>query len=211
MFTLPFEIITITADFFIFIFIGYYFFKFSKKEKAIEQKEGKIDTNYHQIVDDALSKERKIIDDATHEADQIIAGAHYLNQASKETVDQALQIMISDIQKEAADTSRNFMTNYQASLQQITVHSIAELQNVVKGLETDLQKQVKDFHETMLPKMEKELEEYKQVRLKQTDQTITNVIQKVSQEILNKSLSLDDHEHLLVESLEKAKKEGAFG
>ncbi|HSW88925.1 MAG TPA: hypothetical protein VLG12_07215 [Candidatus Saccharimonadales bacterium] len=211
MFALPFQIITIVADLLIFIFIGYYFFKFSKKEKEIEQKESKIDTNYHQIVDDALSKERKIIDDATHEADQIIAGAHYLNQASKETVDQALQIMISDIQKEAADTSRNFMTNYQASLQQITVHSIAELQNIVKGLETDLQKQIKEFHETMLPKMEKELEEYKQVRLKQTDQTITNVVQKVSQEILNKSLSLDDHQHLLVESLEKAKKEGAFG
>ena len=37
------------------------------------------------------------------------------------------------------------------------------------------------------------------------------IIQKASQEILNKSLSLDDHRQLITEALEKAKNEGLFG
>jgi hypothetical protein len=81
---------------------------------------------------------------------------------------------------------------------------------MAKGLGVDLQKQIKDFHESLLPGLEKELEIYKQVRFKQADQTITEVVQKVAQEILNKSLTVSDHQAIMLEALEKAKKEGVF-
>ena len=241
--SLLFQLTTIAADLMIFLFVGYYLIKIRSKEKNLEKKEGKIDTNYHQIVDNALAKERKILEDATNEADQIITGAQYIRLASKETVDQAMQKMVADIQKEAVNTSnsllnisntsketvnqtmqkmvsdiqkeavvttRDFMNSYQTSLKQLASQSLKDFQNVVKGLEIDLQKQIKDFHETLLPNLEKELEDYKQARLKQTEQTITRIIQQVSQETLNKSISLNDHQNLLIESLEKAKKEGIF-
>jgi hypothetical protein len=58
--------------------------------------------------------------------------------------------------------------------------------------------------------MQKELDGYKQSRINQIEQMISRVIQEASQEILNKSISVDDHQKLLMESLEKAKKEGVF-
>ncbi len=205
-----FQIFSITADLLLFVFVGYYLWTLHAKQKELEIRERKSDSDYHHIVEDALAKERQIIDDATTEADQIIAGTEYVNAQSQKTVDQALGKMVEDIKKESLTAAQDFRKSYQASLHQLSNQSLQEFQNVAKELQTDLQKQVKTFHETLIPKMEKELEEYKQARLKETEQTITSVVQKVSQEVLNKSISIDDHQKLLLESLEKAKQEGVL-
>jgi len=59
-------------------------------------------------------------------------------------------------------------------------------------------------------KKEKELELYKVEALKKIDDQIYNVIQNISNEVLGKSISLQDHEQLIIDALEKAKKEGAL-
>lgn len=233
------QILQVYADIVILIFVGYYFLKLWVREKELEKKEHKADTAYHQIVDDALSKERKIVDDATHEAQQILAGAHYINQATKEAVHQALAKMAEDIQKDAVSAASEFMKSYQASLRDLSSQSLtdfreyakeqdmelkrqikafhttlneslANFQDVAKGMEGDLQQQIQAFHQTLLPTMQKELEDYKQARMAQTERTVAKIVQKVSQEVLNKSLSNDDQQKLLLESLDKAKKEGMF-
>jgi vacuolar-type H+-ATPase subunit H len=227
-----FEIIHLVADILIFAFVGYFFLVFRRREEDLKLKESKADTQYHQVVDNALNKERKILDDATVEADKIINDARYVNRDLGEKVNQALLKMVTDIQTDAVNASNNFLNSYQSSLGQLSVQSLSNYQNIskaletdlqkfardletalaemAKGLGTDLQKQIKDFHESLLPALEKELEAYKQMRIKQADQTITEVVQRVAQEVLNKSLTIPDHQALLTEALEKAKKEGVF-
>lgn len=214
---ITFQTVSILADLLILIFIAYYLLKLSDKEKQLEtkekileKKEGKMDADYHEIVDDALTKERKIVDDAAHEADQIITGAHYINKAAKESVAQAIRTMLEEIQKEAHNTSEKCTQNYQTSLNLITTQSLTDFQNVIKQLYDNLQKQIKDVQDSMLPALQKELAEYKEMRMKQTDQDVISIVQKATQEIFNKSISFNDHENLLIESLEKAKKESLF-
>jgi|SRR6185369_4080574 len=192
------------------LFVVYYFMRLRHKEKELESKETKIDTNYHQIVDNALSKERKILEDATTEAGQIITQAQYVNTTSKQTIDQALAKMIADLQQDAQGAAGEFKKSYAASLNEIATTSLHGFQTVSHELQTDLEKQIKHFHETLLPSMEKELEAYKQSRLKQAEQVITHIVQEASQDILNKSISFEDHQKLMLDSLEKAKKEGLF-
>lgn len=207
---LPFQAITIAADIVIFLFVGYYLIKLHKKEKELEAKETKVDTNYHQIVNDALSKERKILEDATREADQIITGAQYLSNSSKELVGQALQKIMTDTQANVASVSQEFMNAYSTYLKQIATNSLNDFSSTTKGMQSDMARQIQEFHSTMLPKLEKELEEYKKERLRQTEQTITRVVQKASQEILNKTIPLEDHQNLIVDAMEKARQEGVF-
>jgi cell division septum initiation protein DivIVA len=207
---LPFQIISLIADLAIFCFVFYYFSKLWSKEKELEQKEKKVDTDYHQIVDTALTRERKIIDDATSEADRIIAGAKHINQGVRDEVNQALQMMVADIQKQAMGAAQNFTSNYQSSLKQLSDKSLAEFQNIAGNLKLDLEKQIKQFHESLLPALEKELADYKKSRLNQIDKTVSQIVEKASQEIINKSFSPDDHVDLVKQSLEKAKKEGVF-
>jgi hypothetical protein len=209
--TVLIQILTILADLVIFIFVCYYLWELRAKEKIIEKQRAETDSNYHHVVDDALAKERKILEDAAFASSQIIAGAKYVTSSSQEQLNQALQKMEGSIEHQANTSSQDLTKNYSASLQQVANQSLTEFQTIVRSLQIDLQKQTKDFGSTMLPTIEKELEEYKKMRLQQADRTITHVVQEVSQEILNKALSLDDHQQLLIEALEKAKKEGIFG
>lgn len=205
-----YQAMSMTADLVLFLFVGAYMMKLYAREKEVEKKEKKIDSEYHQVVDDALSKERKILDDATSEANQIISETEFVSQASKDSIDAALDQMKKDIQNETATAAQTFRASYQHELKKLTDQSLNDFQNISKEMQESLHKQVSEFHNTMLPALEKELEEYKQARIKQTETMIKGIILKVSQQVLNKTISVDDHQKLLVDSLEKAKREGMF-
>jgi len=209
--TTLFQILSIVADLIIFAFVWYYLWQLRAKEQEIDKERNETHSQYHHVVDEALARERKILEDATFESSQIIAGTKYVTSNSKETLGQALQRMEGGLERDVGVTAQELEKLYTTSLQQVSTQSLAEFQTVIRTMEAELQQQTATFRDSLLPKMEQELDEYKKIRLQQADRTITQVIQQVSQEILNKSLSLDDHQHLLVEALEKARKEGVFG
>lgn len=208
--TLVIQFATIAGDLLLFVFFIFYILRLRAKEKVIEKERSATDTNYHHIVDDAIAKERKVLEDAAYEANQIITGTKYVATSAKDSVDLSLKKMEGALQHEANTTSQEFTKMYAESLQQVAKQSLADFQNVTHTMEADLQKQTREFRETLLPQLEKDLDEYKKLRLQQADRTVTHIIQEVSQQILNKSLPIEDHQRLLVEALEKAKKEGVF-
>lgn len=205
-----FQVLTAIADIAIFIYVGIYLFKLRSKEKYLQRREHRADTNYHHVIDEALQKERKILDDATDEATDIISGAEYITESTREAIHDALRTMILDIQNEAGEITHNFNLTYANSLKQLTTESLTDFQAVSQELKADLEQQIKNFRETLLPNMEKELQEYKKYRLEQIDKTILSIVQQTSQQVLNKSLSTADHQSLVFEALEKARKEGIF-
>lgn len=226
--TLLFQVVTILFNIIILLFLGYYIQKVYDKEKKLDQKEKKIDADYHKVVDNALTRERQIISDATREADQIIKGAHHVNDESKKAVEEALSKMVADIHREATEANRMFIENYQKSLRDLVTASLTDYQGVskqtqaelqtsltnfqktTKSMESDLQIRIKTFQESVIPKMEKELEEMKRARLVEAERRIVKIIQTASQDILNKTISPEDHQKLIIESLEKAKMESVF-
>src|SRR5579864_5094886 len=98
-----FQILTIVADLVIFVFVLYYFLRLREKEKLIDKERAETDASYHHVVDDALAKERKILDDAAYQASQIVAGTNYVTTGAKTTMDQALQKMEGALEQQAGD------------------------------------------------------------------------------------------------------------
>ncbi len=207
---LPFQIITVGINILILIFMIYYIWRLHAKEMDLERRGHKVDSDYHAIVDDALTKERKIVDDAAREATQIISGAKYINESTKSSIDQTLQKMVSEISSSASTSAHQFLEYYHNSLRQISVNSVTDFQKIIREMEADYQKQLKDFEQNVLPNMQKDIEAYKEARYKDADAQVKKIVQKVSQEVLNKAMSLDEHEKLVLDALEKAKKEGMF-
>lgn len=205
-----FQVMSVTTDLVIFLFVGYYVLRLRSREEEIEKKEKKIDTNYHEIVDDALTKERRILEDATAEADKIIADTQLISDSSKESMSLALEGMKTDIHTEVGSLANSYHSQYQTALQKLTNESLDDFKNVSKELQENLRKEVTTFQSSLLPNLQKELDAYKQSRMKETDQIVTKVVQKVSQQVLNKTLSMEDHQKLLLDALEKAKQEGIF-
>ena len=148
---------TLASSIFILIFLIYYLWSFRKREKEIEKKESAVDTDYHHVVDEALSKERAIIDDATSEADQIIKGANYLSDTSKQEVSNAIKALVIEIQKEGKVISQAFASEYTSSFKNLSQESLKEFQIIMTSLQTDLKKQIEEFHQTLLPKIEKDI------------------------------------------------------
>lgn len=205
------QISTLLANILMLFFLAYYLTTLHKKEKIIEQKEEKLDGDYHHVVNDALAKERKILDDATAEANYIVSNARYTSEKSKQLVHQALQKMIEDVHGETLTTAKVYIDRYHEALTKLSGETLTGFTHIAKGLETDLQKQITDFRSNTLGTLEKELQEYKGVRMQQTEELIKKIVGKVSQEVLHKSLTTEDHHQLMLDALDRAKREGMFG
>jgi hypothetical protein len=204
------QIISTATDLVLLLFILIYFFHLRSREKRLNQKENQIDTSFHKIVDDALSRERKIIEDTTQEAEQIISGAKYLSNETKQSLDQTLAKMVQVMEQGVTQTSQEFIKYYFDSLNHITGQSLVNFQNTTKQLEENMTIQIKQFQETMMPSIQKELELYKKQKMAEADKVVKVIVQKASREVLNKTINIDDHEKLIVDTLEKAKAEGVF-
>lgn len=241
--TLLYQVMTLVFDLSVVVFVVVYIIGVRKKEKEVFKKEGRIDSDYQQLIENSRAQEKQILDNAmnqsnqmmqitTHQANQILAGTQFISQSAKTSLDnalqkmvvevqgtgstskialeQALQKIINDVHKEAFDSGRDFSTSYQSSLKQITTISLTGFQNVTNELELSLQQQIKEFRTSLLANLEKEIDSYKQSKIHRIDQASNVIVQRVAQEVLNKSLSLEDHQNLVIQSLEKAKKEGVF-
>jgi hypothetical protein len=207
---LPFQLITITANIIVVMFVVYYLMRLQTREEKLEKKESKLDTEYNKLVENALAKEEKLLKEAKNHAQQIITGAETVRSASQEPVEETLQKMLDSIQKDAHTTAHDVRDKYAEALKEISKTSLKDFERMGLDLKKDLEEQIKTLHQNLLPNMEKEIDEYKKARLKEAEKTINQVVQKVSQEILNKSLSAGDHQKILLASMEKAKMEGLF-
>lgn len=204
-------VLTLASNILLISLVLYYFFSLKNKEKKLEKEQGEVDQNYHHVVDDALSKERKILDDATTQANQIITQSKYLTADSQKEINNAIGFVVANIQKEGEVITRAFTAEYASALKNMSGTSLSEFQAIMGQLQIDLKKQIDDFHSTLLPRIEQELEAYKKARMQQVDKAAVDIAQKASQEIFNKTISMSDHQNAIIQSLENAKKEGVFG
>lgn len=210
-------IIIATINLMVLSVLGFYIWTLSKErkelknhEKELEEKEKKLESGYQQVIDNALNKERVILDDATKKANTILSNTQYVSNVSKDALNQALQNMIIGIQREAETSSNNSLTNYKDFLHQIAQKTLLDFQGSTKKFEDDMQKQMQGFRNSLLPTIQKELEAYKKERIDKADKIINSIIQEVAAKALNKSIPQEDHQKLIIESLEKAQKEGVF-
>lgn len=241
--TLLYQVVTLVFNLVIIVFVVFYLLNLRNKEKELDKRANKADHEYEQVIGQSMSQQQQIVQGAysqsnqimsiaTHQANQILAGAQYLSQTTKATLetslqkmvvdtqnagenakitlDQALQKIITDVHREAFDTGKKVTDDHEEKLKQIATNSISGFQNVTNELEIELQKQIREFRQEVLANIEKEVQEYKEAKMRRVDQASVILVQRVSQEVLNKSLTVNDHENLVIRSLDKAKKEGIF-
>jgi F0F1-type ATP synthase membrane subunit b/b' len=197
--------------------LGFYIWSLRKERKKLEEKErqlaakqAEVESGYQQIIDRALEKEREILDDASKQASSILSITQNLSSASKESLDAAMQKMVDDIHKEATNSSEYFLANYKNSLNKISESSAADYQQSVAKFEENMQAKMEEFRNSLLPGVQKELEEYKQKRIQEVDRKVEKIIKEVAEKVFNKSIPFEEHQKLIIESLEKARKEGVF-
>jgi hypothetical protein len=104
--------------------------------------------------------------------------------------------VLEDIKKQ---TERN--------LEEISVAAKAASLEEVRGISKKVQQKVDTEHSLVA----KELEVYKAEKMKHMDQEAAAVIKNMSEKVLGEAIDTKQHEALIMQALEQAKKESIFG
>jgi hypothetical protein len=103
--------------------------------------------------------------------------------------------MFHNISSDIKESTNKQMGDFKKMLAEITISQ-----------EEEAKRKIENVYQAMLVEVEKARDE----RLQKLGEEIFNILTSVSLRVLGKSLSVSDHEQLILEALEKAKKEGVF-
>lgn len=180
------------------------------------------------LLDEARTKAAKIIDEANNRAIDIISKVTLATDVSSANFKEDLARTSSTQIKEFEKATSDFTALYFQILQDLKTKNIEVFQSVSKDIEMNTMEEIKSFKESMqkltvlsqeevkkkidlnYEASKKEIEDYKKEELEKIDSKIYELLEKISKLVLGKALSLSDHEGLIEESLQKAKKEGVF-
>ena len=130
-------------------------------------------------------------------------------------------------QKEVLElTSLSIARKYEEEINKINKDNIQTLQNIYKDIETstksdftkykefiqqqtfDAEKIAKERIEEEYKKLENEINLRKEKELKKLNDDIYTILLNISKEVVGKSMNFSDHQDLIIDALERAKKEG---
>jgi len=202
---------------------------------AIEKLNHSEQVNYHlqevagqkplKLMQDAQEKALMIIDEANKKAGEILDRTNSYEDATKTDLKEKLTTIEKEQQDSFQKASLDIQQTYKTALDQIKQEHINILNNIIKGIETDVLLEFKDFKQTLeketidsektieqkidkhYEEIEKEVDLYKKTSMQKVDQNIYKILYRVSEIILGKGITLEQQQQLVIDSLDEAKKE----
>jgi hypothetical protein len=199
-----------------------------KKEHEFQEKERATFTQYESIIKRAHEDAASLLEKATQTSQTLISQTKTTNERLASDFDKILQ-QIAQKQIEAMNSEAEVLKHgYQNKVNQMQSTIDQNTNTMIQTTEVSLDKQLALFTQTlmshatkseqvisqktqeMLQKIELELETYKKTKMQNVDQEILQLIQKTYQEILGRSIPPTVQRELILEALEKSKREGLF-
>jgi len=214
----------------VFVLLGvlvYVYFLYEKERKAWSDHKAALHAS-EDIVEQAHLRATKVVSDAVEKAETTIKQGDYLRSDLMKSFEKSLQELSSTISVNMSNDEKDFEGDFAKFSESLRAEYLKKINVTLAAIETQAQHEVEVFGSAIqkdtiasqadLAKKIKEesdralleIQEYKKQQLKLVDESIEKVLQQVSSEVLSKSLSLEDHEQLIIDSLTKAKHEAFF-
>ncbi len=185
-----------------------------KEEEKWEDLELKAQRDYHELIESANKK-----------AEEIILHASEIKQESTNFLQESVELMLADQKKILEEASTALSKQFEAQLKQVNDNNIQLLRNIYKGIETDVKSDYSEYKDVIkkqtfeaesvakekikqeYEKLEIEIKEYREKMLTKVNDDIYKILINISKAVLGKSLDTKEHEDLIIDSLNRAKKE----
>lgn len=199
-----------------------------KREHEFQEKERATFSQYEEIIKRAHEQAADILDKTVTTSEHLLSNVRGTNETIATDFDKVLQAIankqIQAINNEAAMLKKG----YQDRISQMETTIDHNTDTMIQSAETNLDKQLAAFTQNlmvhaskseqmigtktqeMLKQVESEVTEYKKKKLATVDSAILQLIQKTYQEILGRTIPQEVNQQLILEALEKTKKEGVF-
>ena len=173
-------------------------------------------------------KEVEILEEARQKAVKIIADAHFAHDNAQNEFQEQLKTLSLNKIKDFEKASIDLFRVYKQELEDLKLNTVKIVNNITKDIENNTIQELKDFKEIIkketyasqkiveqkieqqYAETEQEIEAYKEDRIKKVEDEIYNILQNVAKVVLGKAISLQDHEQLVIDALNKAKTEKVY-
>lgn len=184
------------------------------EEKKWEDLELKAQVDYQNIIESANKK-----------AEEIILQATQIKQETTNNLQDSVDMMLEDQKKILEEASTALSKKFEQQINEVNTNNIELLKNIYKGIESDVQADYQEYKDAIkkqtfqaesiasekikeeYAKLDTEIKEYKTKMIEKVNEEIYKILLNISKVVIGKSLDLKDHEELVVEALNKAKKE----
>lgn len=208
----------------VFLYFGF----FSKGKQETESNQQQVYKKSKKILIDAHKKARSMLRVTAEKAARIMAQSQTLNHEIHQDFDNTLQHVANQNLGEFNHESHELLDDYHTSLEGLKNNYIEQLHQVVEDIKNSSESELKDYRQTLKKETldaqevvgqkineefaaaQKEISEYKQKKLQKIDESIQKMVSEYAKKIFRKSIPLEDHEQLILEALEEAKKKGVF-
>ena len=210
-----------------------YGFEEEKKEEDVEMREeiflSEISRNFKKKLEEVLKEEtKKVIFDFREEdhrtsyeiLDDYKDRAKNINQDLKATYLDLFKEMSYEnekIREQLNQTIEEELIKYREENSKVSNFLMEEVQNKSEILLTEMNQKFNEIYKPLentikikIDRTEREIEDYKKERLTEADQKIYEIIKDVTQQVIGRIIDPCTHEKLVMDSLERAKKEKFF-
>lgn len=202
--------------------------KSNEYHSELERLKGEIVKKNSLILDEKRNQAIRIIDNANNKALDIVHKANLFVSTSNETFNNQLKNITVNQLKAFEKATSDFIKMYGQVLNDLKSKNIEVFQNISENIEVDTLEEIKKFKQTieqetiaseqeLKKKIDQEyllakadVDQYREKKLKEIDDKIYEILEKVSKLVIGKALNISDQGELIIESLENAKKEGVF-
>ncbi|MDE2024988.1 MAG: hypothetical protein KGJ07_00665 [Patescibacteria group bacterium] len=194
----------------------YFLYAYYKETKIIDSEEETLSA-YQRIMRQAHQQARDIIKQASSQAKGMLTDTQFVKSHATKELDR-------DLAKESAAVVQAF----QDALEQVTEEAVATMKNTTDSIGQVGSTQVSQFREALakeitvhkdaldklvadeFAKAREEVAGYKKEQMEKVDKAVSKVVVTIVEQVLGKMINTQDHEDLVVQALEQAKKDGLF-
>jgi len=210
-------VVTMLILFILIIFATSYFYYVYKREKDFEDRFEDLEEDYDSILLRAHKKAEEIVKQAADKAKVLLMSTKDVKDYAQKDIDDAIQkekeellqsftASVEGIKNDALQYIKQMADQTQNLTQQELISFRDGMQkNLVQVQILETQKMTDEARKTL-----QALQDYKARQLEKVKKQLSDIIVKVSEDVIGQSIPLTDHEKLVLESLEKAKQEGFF-
>ena len=183
---------------------------------------------YGKKMDDANHEAAKIIDHTSKKAEKMINDVDIDTHEIKKRIEKNLNSSISTYSKSVIQSIDDINEDYNMFLKQVKESMKADTQKMVETVLNETRVEIDSFTSTMKEgtvqaqkqfetKLHEEfskalanIDTYRNDQLSLIERSINRIIIKVTKDVLGEAVSVTDHEKLIFDSLERARKEEIF-
>jgi len=191
--------------------------KYDKIRSTGEEVEKALEAERVKTLEEAKTQAKQIVSEAQTRSGQLITEAASFGNETRELLGKELQklqaVELGYYQKALEDTKLTAQTSLGSISKDVRQEVVKQIDAVRTSLTGEIQKvqmETRQMLSASYKKMEEEIGVYKIERLKRVDEKVFEILKDVSTKAIGKSLSLEDHEDIVIKALEDAKKEHVF-